>query len=109
MVPQRQEPVVPLMLGTPPASWAGSWLTVAFPTPSTRFNAFAIRPTQEALVIPTTGSEPVPNLGVRLEAISASPVAWTLIVDSISEFCWNPSAVSSHWKVTTRFGANDAP
>ena len=26
MVPQRQEPIVPLMLGTPPASRAGSWL-----------------------------------------------------------------------------------
>ncbi|KAF0137553.1 MAG: hypothetical protein FD152_378 [Xanthobacteraceae bacterium] len=25
MVPQRQEPIVPLMLGTPPASRAGSW------------------------------------------------------------------------------------
>ena len=26
MVPKRQEPIVPLMLGTPPASRAGSWL-----------------------------------------------------------------------------------
>jgi hypothetical protein len=26
MVPQRQEPVVPLMLGTPLASRPGSWL-----------------------------------------------------------------------------------
>jgi hypothetical protein len=82
---------------------------VASPTPSIRFSAFSTRPTQEAQVIPTTGSETVAGFGVEIAVISAPPFAWMFIVNSIGDLCCSSSALSSHWKVNTQFHVDVAP